>query len=827
MIKRCLLLHGTFAVFSSLASLSAQTDSNERFAEDSTGPTVYETYSIKDRVTEPYQSVGYDSILAATSITRDALQSAPSGLSGLKMLEGVPGVVMSNSDALGLYEFGNQVLVRAFGFQQLGFSLDGIPMGRSAAFGGSPIYRYVDNENLFSIDVNQGGADVTVPSYTALGASMRYFTDTPKATPGGQLVTSVGDNNYLRGFLRVDTGEFAPGAKAYVSYSKIRANMWRGPNENDREHAEAKLVFAPSEALSLSFNAVYNNFNDGDFRFQSDGQVATFGRYFDYVDYIPVPPGITAATDEVSYDYNAAFDAWQANPQVGGLGGSGFFTLAPDGIPDYLQERMQARDANGNPTGAIISTPADENGMRVGDEYRGHINARQDALFGLSADYAISDSVTLDTTLYYEEKSGDGVSYDDFDGEVEHYIRQTSLGFDRAAPQGVLWGLTSLDGDRAGLRSSVEFELDNQTINAGFWFEEDEFTRNTNRYNIRDGLAQPQPLFDSRVFARRNFTQVTNVTQFWIQDSLSLNENRLNLVFGVKALDIDAQLDGYRHQEDYDVWSRVYDDFDGAHLDVGWSDSFLPVVGATYNLNSQYQLFGSFSESMASPTAESEDVLGRGDPRNYVAPGAPTAQNFDIGIRTNFNNFSSSVALYYSDFGNKLENVGFFDPAQNETFARWETVGGVEAYGMEIAFTYLPIALTENLAITGSFLLNEAKYQDDRGGRQGNTVEGTPDWSGFLSATYTPTKYLTMNLSANYMGERPRNSSNTIIAEDYTTLSAYIELRGGALKESLEPYKLRMNITNLTDEEAFGNIFSVGGRVIQDRFIQLSLIADF
>ncbi len=804
------------------AFLNAQTN-----APIQSDVTVYESFSVVGRVTEPYQAVGYDNVLASTSITRDALQAAPSGLSGLKMLEGVPGVVMTNSDALGLYEFGNQVLVRAFGFQQLGFSLDGIPMGRSAAFGGSPIYRYVDNENLSKIDVNQGAADVTVPSYTALGASMRYFTDEPKDEFGGQIVTSVGDNNYLRGFLRIDTGPITENLKAYFSYSKISADMWRGPNQNDREHGEAKFVFDATEKLQLRLTAVYNNFNDGDFRFQSDGQVATYGREFDYVEYIPVPPGITAATDEVSYDYDAAYAAWDANPRVGGLGGSSFFTLAPDGIPDYLQEKMQARDGEGNPTGSIISTPADENGMRVADEYRGHINARRDTLIGLSGEYAVSDTVNIDGTLYYEDKSGDGVSYDDFDGEIEHFIRQTSLGFDHDAPNGVLWGLTSLDGDRAGIRLATEFELENQTIQLGFWYEEDEFTRNTNRYNIRNGLAQPEPLFDSRVFARRNFTQTTDVTQFWIQDTISLAEDRLKVVVGAKALDIGAQIQGYRNVEDYDVWSVIYPDFTGADLDVGWSDSFLPTVGATYNLNDRYQLFGSFSESMASPTAESENVLGLGDPRNYVAPDAPTATNFDIGIRTNANNFSSSFAFYYTDFGNKLENVGFFDVAQNETFDRWETVGSIEAYGLEAAFTYLPIGLTENLAITGSFLFGESKYKDDRGGREGNTVTGTPDWSGYLSATYTPTRFLTLNLSANHMGERPRNSSNTRIAEAYTTVSAYIELKGAAFSEDLEPFKLRLNATNLGDEEAFGNIFSTGGRVIQDRFVQLSLIADF
>ncbi len=72
------------------------------------------------------------------------------------MLESLPGFNVQANDALGMYEFGNSVSVRAFNFQQIGFLLDDIPMGRSDQFGGSPIYRYVDNENLATVQASAG-----------------------------------------------------------------------------------------------------------------------------------------------------------------------------------------------------------------------------------------------------------------------------------------------------------------------------------------------------------------------------------------------------------------------------------------------------------------------------------------------------------------------------------------------------------------------------------------------------------------------------------------------------------------------------------------------
>ena len=95
------------------------------------------------------------------------------------MLECLPGFNVQANDALGMYEFGNSVSVRAFNFQQIGFVLDDIPMGRSDQFGGSPIYRYVDNENLAQVTASSGAATSRLPSYASLGPIVSYIDHGP------------------------------------------------------------------------------------------------------------------------------------------------------------------------------------------------------------------------------------------------------------------------------------------------------------------------------------------------------------------------------------------------------------------------------------------------------------------------------------------------------------------------------------------------------------------------------------------------------------------------------------------------------------------------
>ena len=101
--------------------------------------TVDELVVTGARVSEASVAIGTDHATATVSITREALLSAPAGVTGLKMLESLPGFNVQANDALGMYEFGNSVSVRAFNFQQIGFLLDNIPMGRSDKFGGSQI----------------------------------------------------------------------------------------------------------------------------------------------------------------------------------------------------------------------------------------------------------------------------------------------------------------------------------------------------------------------------------------------------------------------------------------------------------------------------------------------------------------------------------------------------------------------------------------------------------------------------------------------------------------------------------------------------------------
>ncbi|MCL6486619.1 MAG: Plug domain-containing protein, partial [Janthinobacterium lividum] len=63
------------------------------------------------------------------NISRADLAKAIPGSSPLKALEKLPGVSFQSADPFGAYEWSTRISIRGFNQNQLGFTLDGIPLG--------------------------------------------------------------------------------------------------------------------------------------------------------------------------------------------------------------------------------------------------------------------------------------------------------------------------------------------------------------------------------------------------------------------------------------------------------------------------------------------------------------------------------------------------------------------------------------------------------------------------------------------------------------------------------------------------------------------------
>ena len=728
------------------------------------------------RISQTDLAIGLDEATNTVAVTREELLSAPSGISGLKMLETLPGFNVQTDGALGLYEFGNSVTVRAFNLQQIGFVLDGVPMGRSDAFGGSPIFRYVDNENLGSVIASPGAGDVSLPSYASLGPIVSYNTVDTAEELGGTLAFTVGDDNLQRSFIKFETGQIG-GFSAYVSRSKTDSDLWRGPGTIDREHIEAKAQFAFGANTVLTAKYVANDFFDFD---SPSGSRATFesqGFDFGYSEFLPE----TGCIEPVDVDFN----------NDGAIDENDFQPIQTGSCTSYFQDR---------------------------------INIRQDSLYSLSFETDLFEGFSTVATAYFEDKDGFGVSPDGYSNTLGRYKDQIEVGLDVTHPRGVQYGISTVGGERTGLVLGFEWALDNHTLEFGGWVEEDVYDRTQQRLNNTNGSADGRVLFDEVAYFRRDYTATRDTTQFYVKDTISLMDDRLALEVGLKLLEIDYELDGYRDFADYAI--RV----DGPGGDdtlpgygpqvVGetYSSDPLPMIGAVYDLNSNDQIFASFSQNYALPRGADtifDDAVSFVPP----APDAEESTNYEIGFRTNRPEFNGTIAAFYTAFDNRIVTDSVTNPAtlQPETFS--VNAGETTAYGIELSGVYQPDYFNDQLYGNFNLTYNKSELQDGFGNNPaGGQLADSPEWIFTGGITYEPTEWLVANLSTKYTGERFADfqeaaSSPGNEMEGYFLWSAYADFGGPNNFGIPDNVRLRFNIDNILDEETLAFTFtSASGR---------------
>ena len=99
----------------------------------------------------------------------DIAAAAP-GTSPLKVLEKLPSVSFQSANALGTNEWSTRIAVRGFNQNQLGFTMDGVPLGDMSYsnFNGLHISRAISSENIGKATLNQGAGALSTPSSSNL-----------------------------------------------------------------------------------------------------------------------------------------------------------------------------------------------------------------------------------------------------------------------------------------------------------------------------------------------------------------------------------------------------------------------------------------------------------------------------------------------------------------------------------------------------------------------------------------------------------------------------------------------------------------------------------
>ncbi len=182
-----------------------------------------------------------DAPVSRSTVTTDFIAKQAPTSNAFELLRLAPGANVSTSDPYGLSPSVN-IAVRGLNSDEVAYLVEGAPTNDIGYYAGYPS-QWVDSENIRSVTLQQGTADLDSPTVNAGGGLISLNLRDPGDTAGGFASGSFGSYHEGRAFLRLDSGPIAgTAARAFVSYSDTVADNYRGPGNDHRQHVDFKLV---------------------------------------------------------------------------------------------------------------------------------------------------------------------------------------------------------------------------------------------------------------------------------------------------------------------------------------------------------------------------------------------------------------------------------------------------------------------------------------------------------------------------------------------------------------------------------------------------------
>lgn len=684
----------------------------------------------------------------------------------LAMIDNLPGISINEGDAFGGDDWSTSITMRGFTIdgtqQQLGMTVDGIPNGGSNYGGGAKANRFLDSENISTIEVSQGTSDISSASLEALGGTFNFVSGDPAYEKTTTFAYTQGDHDASRFFIRHDTDQLFGNTYAYASYSSTSTSRWIGEGSNggmERQHAEAKFVTELDNLTitgRLSYDDAeednYNSVTIDQFNQTPDWDQLTWNwtgtPHFDQM----FAEGWSTLRENtlgyVKFDYALSDNiSIQVTPYYHKNSGRG------DWIPPYL---VTAVDANGNPT--------DEGGT-ITETYG----------FTDSDGTPLAPHADCTASLSWPWESGPGLNPACYDSDAVPVMSYRHTHYKK---------------DRLGLTANAQVNIGINDIKFGLWAEN----------NIRQESRDWHKVINASVYHHYDNTP------YWTQYSNEFETDTLKLHiqdtldFGALSLNVGVQK--------YLVDIERKDKFtDTVTSEVNTDSDVLFSTGVIYQVNNDIELFAGFSENFS---AINDGVLER-DQSSLEDIKPETAENIDLGIRYNTSDIRFSASYYSIEFEDRIT---FIAPGSGTdgidftigTNGSYINVGGIESDGFEVSLNY---TLNDNWSIYSSYTNNDSRYVGNAPGFvAGDKVIDSVDDMFVASADYTDGDFH-VGLSGKYTGNRGD-------AESYTTLDMNADYFITFTDSAIKSLNIAFVVSNLTDESYLsagtgtGNTFFIG-----------------
>ncbi len=697
--------------------------------------------------------LGFGQARQVQTVTGTDIARLTPGTTPIKAIEKLPGVNYQAADAFGAYEWSSRISLRGFNQNQLGFTLDGIPLGDMSYgnYNGLHISRAIISENTGAVTVAQGSGALGTASTSNLGGTLQFTSRAPSDHFDVAGSATYGSDDTVRGFVRVESGDVTGnGLKGYLSYGYLKTDKWKGHGEQRQHQVNAKIV----QAIGTGSLTGFLNFSD---RREQDYQDLSLDiiRRLGYRD------------DNISNNFPLAIQIAEVHDNQGAAAGG-------QALP--------------YPT-AGLAFPAPY--QTVDDAYYDAGGLRRDYLGGATLDLPLGDHLKLSVTGYYHDNHGQGIWY-------TPYV---------ATPGGspISVRTTEYDIKRGGVIPRLTITTGPNQLEIGGWYENNHFHQARRFYGLADQATASLPTLEYKhdpFFTQWDFRFRTETKLYYVADKLDLGD--LTLSGGWKGYEVT------NHANPIIAGGL-------ASGTIRARDWFLPQIGAVYHLSSGIEGFATYTQNMRAFASAATGLApfattqaGFDAIRGTLKP--ERSKTYEVGGRFRRGGLQGSLAGYYVDFSNRLlaltNGAGIVGNP-----VTLQNVGDVRNYGIEATLLY---KVMPAVSLFASYAYNNSQYRDDvlnadgtvASPTRGKTVVDSPKQMLKGEIVYDDGRFLA-RAGADYMSKRYFSYLNDQSVPDRVIVDATLGYTFGG-DGFLKGFAIEGSVTNLTDKTYISTIGSNG-----------------
>ncbi|WP_404336605.1 TonB-dependent receptor domain-containing protein [Sphingomonas sp. MMS12-HWE2-04] len=702
--------------------------------------------------------IGQGETRQVQQIAQEDLALLAPGTSPLKAIEKLPSVSVQGADPFGAYEWAQRVSIRGFNQNQLGFTLDGIPLG-DASYGnvnGLHISRAIISENIGRTIVSQGSGSIGTQATNNLGGTLEFFSSDPKADFGLELNGTYGSENMYRVYGRLDTGELGTGGpSAYVSYVHSDTDKWKGWGSQRYDQVNAKAVAPLAGTVRLVGTFDFSDRKENDYQDMSLGMIQRLG--YDW--------------DNISNDYAKAILVSDVGANTGYTG------LTPT-----------------NPAaGTVYPAPF----ANPDDAYFDAAGLRQDYLASVGIETERGAKVHGELKTYLHSNHGQGIWFTPY----------------AASPSGVPMAIRTTEYDirRKGVFGSIGTAIGFNDVTVGAWYEDNDFQQARRFYGLqsrtnpgRDSLEFQHDAF----FTQWDWQYNTQTFQYHVEDKLAFGPLSVNL--GWKGFSVTDKADPIVGGGLAGGKIKVTDWF---QPHAGFNYAIAPRAELFGGFTQVTRAFVASATSGPFATTQAGfNALLDGD--TELKP--EQSDTYELGGRMRTGPFTGSVAGYYINFRNRLLGVTTGAGIVGNP-PILQNVGDVRSFGFEATGD---LRLGAGFGAFVSYSYNDSTYRDDVhttatvGGvvtpvvipTAGKTVVDSPEHLLKGELTYDAHGFVG-RVGANYMSKRYFTYTNDQSVDGRVVVDATL---GYKFDLNGRPLEIQGNVTNLFDEKYVSTIGTNG-----------------